>query len=254
MRLGEFTFQPAPIPSLITLLILPLLLALGFWQLDRAQQKEAIQSTYTAHAALPPVPVTAVDMTDPGSRYRKVIAEGRYDGRYQILLDNQVQGGQPGFHVFTPLRIPGKAEAILVNRGWVPLEGSRQQLPAIAVTEAAVMVRGRLAQPANPGLRLGEPEASDLDWPRIVSYVDYERLAAELGYPLAPAVILLDPEAEQGYRRKWRPLASGFGPERHTGYAVQWFSLAVTLVGISIVVNTRRNCRVKKRGECEHSC
>ena len=246
MRLGEYTFKPALIPSLITLSILPLLLALGFWQLDRAQQKEAIQLLYTTHAALPPVPVTRVDMTDPASRYRKVSAEGRYDSERQILLDNQVQGGQPGFHVFTPLRIPGKAEAILINRGWVPLGASRQQLPNLAVTAAVVAVRGQLAQPANPGLRLSGPETTPLEWPRIVPYVDYGQLAAELGYPLAPAVILLDPEVEQGYQRQWRPLASGFGPERHIGYAVQWFALAVTLVVIYIVVNTRRLGRTEE--------
>jgi len=40
--------------------------------------------------------------------------------------------------------------------------------------------------------------------------------------------VLLDPAAPDGYRRNWRP--SDFGPERHIGYAFQWFALAVTLV------------------------
>jgi cytochrome oxidase assembly protein ShyY1 len=66
-------------------------------------------------------------------------------------------------------------------------------------------------------------------------------LSAELGYPLEPAVILLDPEAEGGYQRDWHPSFGGFGPERHQAYAVQWFSLAAALLVIYMVVNTHRH-------------
>ncbi|MBE2293473.1 MAG: hypothetical protein IAF00_00925, partial [Phycisphaerales bacterium] len=70
----------------------------------------------------------------------------------------------------------------------------------------------------------------DRRWPRVIPYVDYPQLSTILGYPLQPAVILLAPEAPDGYWRDWRPRFGGLGPERHRGYAVQWFALAVTLI------------------------
>jgi len=239
MHLGEFAFKPALVPSLVTFLILPVLLALGFWQLDRARQKEALLTRFSARAELAYVPVAAVDLADTESLYRKVEVVGRYDSGHQILLDNQLREGQPGYHVFTPLRVQGVPQAILVNRGWVPLGASRQQLPDIAVTDTVVSLKGWVAQPANPGLRLSAPESAG-PWPRVVQYVDYVQLAVALGYALAPAVVLLAPEEAGGYWRDWRPHFAGVGPERHQGYAVQWFALAVTLLVIYIVVNTRR--------------
>lgn len=236
-------FRPKLIPSVATLLLLSLLLALGFWQLDRARQKERLQEAFAEQAALPYLPIASLDLADTEIRYRKVIIEGHYDSEHQILLDNQIQNGRPGYHVYTPLRIKGWDQGILVNRGWMPLGESRQRLPDIAVTAGPLVLRGRIGQPANPGLRLGDTPSST--WPQVVQHVDYQRLAEGLGYPLASAVILLDPEEPYGYRREWQPAFGGFGPERHKGYALQWFSLAAALTVIYLVVNTRRNGRVK---------
>jgi len=66
-----------------------------------------------------------------------------------------------------------------------------------------------------------------------------EELAQHLQRELAPVSVLLDAGAEDGYLRRWRPIE--FGPDRHIGYAVQWFALALTLLIIYIVVNFRRS-------------
>ena len=247
MRLGDFTFKPTLVPSLITLLVLSILLALGFWQLDRARQKEDLQAAFEFHLSQPYTPVEAIDLLadhlfNNASRYRKVTAHGRYDSEHQILLDNKVHKGQPGYHIFTPLLLSEQTPAILVNRGWVPLGESREHLPVLDVDTAPVDIKGWIAQPANPGLYLRNPRP-DNDWPLLVSYIDYADLAQQLGYALAPAIILLDPQADNGYLRDWQPRFAGFGPERHRGYAVQWFALALTLIIIYVFMNTRRDGR-----------
>lgn len=242
MRAGSLIFRPRPIPSLAVLLLLPLLLGLGFWQLDRARQKEALAAGFAGQLDLPTVPLAAVDPVDPGSRYRKVSVAGRYDGEHQLLLDNQIRDGRPGYHVYTPLRTA--TAAILINRGWVPWGESRRPLPDVAIARREVTLEGRLAQPANPGLRLDGAETAGSDWPKVIQHVDYDRLATALGYPLIPAVVLLDPQAADGYRRDWQPAFGRFGPQRHRGYALQWFALAATLAAIFIVVNVRREDRI----------
>lgn len=244
MRLSVWVFRPGWASTLATLLLLPVLLALGFWQLDRAWQKAEFQTTFAERFQQSPIALAEVNPSDRASLYRRVVATGRYDDQHQVLLDNQMRDGQPGYHVLTPLRLVDGA-AILVNRGWTPLGESRQILPDLAVTPETVTIGGWLAQPANPGLRLGDAAGMDRNWPRVVLYVDYERLATILGYPLQPVVILLEPDAPQGYLRDWQPRFGGVGPERHQGYAVQWFALAVALLILYLAINTRRVPRSK---------
>lgn len=244
MRLSDWVFRPGRASSVATLLLLPLLLLLGFWQLDRSRQKAELQTAFADRLQLPPAPLAEIDPSDPANRYRRVIVAGRYDDAHQLLLDNQMRDGRPGYHALTPLRLRD-GTAILINRGWLPLGASRQELPDIglAAEPVTVTVAGWLAWPANPGLRLGDGAGVNSNWPRVVPYVDYQRLSALLDCPLLPAVILLEPGAPAGYWRDWQPRFGGVGPERHQGYAVQWFGLAAALLVLYLVVNTHRSPR-----------
>lgn len=241
MQLADWVFRPGRAATVAVLLLLPLLLTLGFWQLDRARQKTTLQAMYAEQLWKPPIALVKVDPAESANQYRRVIATGQYDGAHQLLLDNQVHDGRPGYHVLTPLRLPG-GTAILVNRGWLPLGASRQELPEISLPSKpeSEPVTGWLAQPANPGLRLGDGAGGDSQWPRIIPYVDYQRLSSLLAYPLLPAILLLEPGASAGYLRDWQPRFGGYGPERHQGYAMQWFALAVVLLMLYFAANTRR--------------
>ena len=84
-------------------------------------------------------------------------------------------------------------------------------------------------------LGLTEPASG---WPRVLQFPTRDEIEAQTGLHLVEGVMLLDDEAADGYARGWRPVE--FGPERHLGYAVQWFALALTLVIIWIVVNWRK--------------
>lgn len=237
---GAWRFRPGLASTIAVLFLLPPLLSLGFWQLDRARQKAELQTAFAEHFDRVPIPLS--EIVEPGDfahLYRRVVASGRYDGERQLLLDNQVRDGRPGYHVLTPMRLID-GTAILVNRGWIPVGESRQVLPEIAVTTEPVAVGGWLAQPANPGLRLGDAGGADRRWPRVLQYVDYERLAAILEYSLHPTILLLEPEAPGGYWRDWQPRFGGIGPERHQGYAMQWFALSAALAILYLAVGVRR--------------
>ena len=235
---SRFHFKPKLWPTLATLLLLPLLLWLGFWQLDRAQQKQTLQDEFMVQSQRPTVDIERLTLGSAASRYRRVIAIGEYDQAQQILMDNQVRNGQVGYYVYTPLKLMRAKRAVLVNRGWIAVGESRQRLPDLRLVQTAITVQGRLSQPVNPGLLLDEPD--DQPWPLVVQHISYERLSQRLGYALEPAVILLDADDPQGYVRDWRPQFGGLGPQRHQGYAVQWFALALTLVVIYIAVNLTR--------------
>jgi len=237
MRFGSLEFAPGRWPTVITLVVFGLLLSLGFWQLDRAAEKRALLAQYRAGAGAAPLRLDARLHSVEGLQYQLASATGSYDAAHQFLLDNRTHDGVAGYQVLTPLRLKRGAAAVLVNRGWVPLGASRDVLPPTPVDDTERTVTGRIKQPSLKGFTLGE-EQPRRGWPYRIQRTDIDRLANELGYPLLPLELLLDPDQPDGYVREWHPLT--FGPERNVGYAVQWFSMAAVLVIIYLAVNLQK--------------
>ncbi|HHH45236.1 MAG TPA: SURF1 family protein [Gammaproteobacteria bacterium] len=237
MRIGGLEFRPGRWPSLVTLLLLGLLLSLGFWQLDRAREKRALLAEFAQGRDGAIIQIEADLRSFDGLQYERAGAIGHYDTAHQFLLDNRTYNGKAGYHVLTPFMLRDSGAGVLVNRGWVPIRGGRDRLPELAVGSEHRRLTGLIKQPSGKTFMLGEEEARK-GWPYRIQRIETERLARELGYPLLPIVLLLDPDEEDGFVRDWHPLV--FGPERNVGYAVQWFGLALALLVIYIVVNTKK--------------
>lgn len=217
-------FRPGLAAILFTAFFLPLLLVLGTWQVNRAAAKQALFDDFAAGGE-------AVALgEDPGRldalrRYTPLEATGSYMPQRQFLLDNMVRDGQAGYRVLTPLRLDENT-AVLVDRGWVARDFSQGALPDIDVDAQERTVSGKLDRLPRPGIALdAELEPG---WPKVVQFPTFDELSGELELRLVPGLLLLDASDPDGFRRDWRP--SDFGPERHIGYAVQWFALALTLV------------------------
>jgi surfeit locus 1 family protein len=238
MRLGSLEFSPGRWPTAITIVLFGILLSLGFWQLDRAGQKRVLLAEYNAGVRATVLRLDAGLSSVTGLQYQFASATGHFDAEHQFLLDNRTHEGVAGYEVLTPLILTDAAVGVLVNRGWIPLGVSRQALPQIPVGRGERTVTGRLKEPTLKGFTLGDEEIRR-GWPYRVQRVDINRLAGELGYPLLPLELLLDPGQPDGYVRDWHPLMT-FGPERNVGYAVQWFGLAAALIIIYLAVNLRK--------------
>lgn len=238
MRFGAFEFRPGWVPTGVTAVLLALLSGLGVWQLERAEVKRSLLDQWQKRRTADPVPLAqALDGGAP--RFTPVAAKGRFDGKHQYLLDNRIRNNRPGFHVLTPLKLAGSEAAILVNRGWVAMGEGRSDLPELPVPEGTVRITGSLAPPPQTGIRLGAPDAGQASWPRVVQYMVPERMTEQLGYPVKAQVVRLDAKAPGGFERDWGAPVP-FGPERHLGYAVHWFGLAIALLVIYLVVNFKR--------------
>ncbi|MDX1434407.1 MAG: SURF1 family protein [Gammaproteobacteria bacterium] len=234
------------VPAVAALAMLALLVSLGVWQLGRAAEKRELVERFETRAAAAPLrlaPDAAADARGVEAlRFRRVILEGRYLPQRQYLLDNRTHRGVAGYHVLTPLARGDAAPLILVDRGWLPVGESRAQLPDVAVSAAPVRLAATLAAPPRPGPLLGESGYEHGDWPRVVQYVDIEKIAAQLDARVLPLVARLDPGAPDGFVREWMPYY-GISPERHLGYAVQWFALAVALAALCVYLALRRRAR-----------
>jgi len=238
-----YVFAPRFLPTFAYLVLLALLLSLGSWQLDRADQKRAALAERAAATRAPVVDLNQVAATLETHEYRRVSAKGTFDEAHQFLLDNRIQDGQVGYRVLTPLRLDRRDGAVLVDRGFVPIVGDRETLPELPPARAEGRVTGRGSRGPSVGLRLGDPSDRPAQWPRRVQYMDFEYMQSTLDYPLDDYLLVEGPltnevVAQRTGRDAWR-----FGPERHQGYAVQWFSLAGALTLIWLIVNTRREKR-----------
>jgi surfeit locus 1 family protein len=173
-------------------------------------------------------------------RYRPVQVRGRYEPAYQILLDNRVHQGQAGYHVLTPLRIEGGSVRVLVNRGWVAVGPDRRQLPQLETPAETVEISGVATVPHGKEFRLGGASPAGPGWQPVWLYLDLREYAKQVPFPVQPGVILLDPQSHAGgFVRHWGRLDAGI--QTHQGYALTWFSLAVALLAIYILVNVRRS-------------
>jgi len=238
MRIGSVDFSPRRWPTLVTLVMFGFLLSLGFWQLDRAEQKRAIIKYYRDDKGSAVIRLDADMKSASGLEYQRASSIGRYESDHQLLLDNRTHEGQAGYQVLTPFILRNSQVAVLVNRGWLPLGNNRDQLPDVDVDETQRTVVGRIKIPSAEVFMLGEEEPRQR-WPYRIQRIQLQALSEELRRTLLPFVLLLDNEEPDGYLRDWQPLV-GFGPERNVGYAVQWFGLAAALMVIYFTVNSRR--------------
>lgn len=233
------TFRAVLTPRwvLTTLLVLvasAVMIRLGIWQLDRLEQRKARNAQYTAVMALPPLVLNSLlpDADLQSQTYRDAEVTGMYDFSGEVILRNQVWEDRPGYHLLTPLRIQGSDQAVMVDRGWIPLEdGSPEKRAAYAQT-GSVTVRGRL-MPQHTPTSLGgavdpqlQPGQTRLDaW----NWINLERLNQQSSAPLLTVYLLAAPESDNPLpHRSIPPIELDEGP--HFGYAMQWFIFALILL------------------------
>ena len=214
---------------MVYLCLLPVLLALGLWQLDRSEQKQAWLNLQKQAVATETLLLSAVmENSTETLRYRQVEVTGRYDVAHQFLIDNQISNGKAGYFVLTPLILTGETKAVLVNRGWIPLNSDRSILPDLQINQAQATITGRINDFPSVGIKLAGAEIPTASWPSVVQVVDSQVLAKKLGYSLFPFQVELAKELPDGFKREWHTTTI-MPPEQHTAYAIQWFALALTL-------------------------
>jgi surfeit locus 1 family protein len=222
--------------TVLAILVLWFLLSLGLWQLDRAEDKQDILDLQSSRLNLDPVELLGVSL-DESVRYLSVNVTGELDKEHQILIDNQVRNGTAGYLVLTPLRINDK-EAILLNRGWLPLGSDRNVLPEIKSILSIVSVTGKLDHFPSVGIKLDMADELSDGWPAITQVIDTDKVSKRLGYSVMPYQLLLNADEPNGYNREW--VVMKMGPEKHHGYAFQWFALATAWVIIYFVITVKR--------------
>jgi surfeit locus 1 family protein len=215
---------------------------LGFWQLDRLEQRRAHNAAVLARFGEPPI--TLDSLTEPGAApFRRVLVSGSYDHSRELLLANRSRRASPGVHILTPLRRRGSDTAVLIVRGWVYSpdaahtgterwrEGSAAGALGYVRPFDAPVRRSRLPLPGNS-----------------VRDLDFVGISARMPYRIAPYVVVLLSDRDETRRAAVSLMETGgsdhpvrlgapaLGEGNHLSYAVQWFSFAaIAVIGAAVL-------------------
>ncbi|WP_159017602.1 SURF1 family protein [Cognatiluteimonas profundi] len=225
----------------LALLVIVVFTRLGFWQLARMHEKQALlDASHAVLVARKALPLSVAADPQRATGYDWAAGLGHFSAAPAVLLDNQQHEGRVGVRAY---RVFQSADAgvppLLVDLGWLPVGGDRH-MPTIALPAGEWRVAGLLAPPPSAGLAR-DGVAPQADGSLLTIALSITSLQRALQLPaLAPRVLKLDPAQRLGYVRDLDILPNTMPPERHLGYAVQWFGLALTVLVTALVLTFRK--------------
>lgn len=210
--------------TVTTLLLFPLLLSLGFWQLSRADEKQTAQRAFDQLRAAQPLALA--QLSAQPENYTNLRVRGVIDNSRTLLIDNRIMQGRFGYEVVSPLRVVDSEQWLLINRGWIAADPARRTLPAVPPVDGEIELRGHLYRD-QAGFELAGAQQAQ-GWPRVVPHLDFAANGAALQVELQPFSLRVDADSPGALTVDWRVV--NLGPEQHVGYAVQWFAMAAALL------------------------
>ncbi|WP_423188079.1 SURF1 family protein [Alishewanella sp. d11] len=216
---------------IITLAAFAILIKLSYWQLQRATEKstqlqqlaEQLQQGPVTGKGLLSAPLSEVDGL--------VIQDQAYWlPPYIWLLDNKILDGRVGYDVIIPVHFNDPRQLVLVNLGWMLAPSNRQQLPVPEIP--AVLALDGLVRTQLGGVLLGQ-NLEGSQYPMRMQQVDFVALQQQLAVPLYPALIYQ--QQKSAFIPHYQPVV--LPPEKHRGYALQWFGLALAVLGVAIAAS-----------------
>lgn len=228
------------LPWMLALVCLSLFAGLGRWQMERADFKQALLDRQTRVLA-DRIPVGLADSAEADrAELDWVAGAGEFLDRPALLLDNQIDTGRVGVRVYRLFQPDGSARPVLVELGWLPLAADRR-LPETSALPGSWTLSGLMLPPPSPGLRLlrAQQRLDDGRW--LLIRLDTTEVAQALDLPdLSPRILRPDPGLALGYERDLDVLSNTLLPEKHRGYAVQWFGLAAATGLVFLILVFRR--------------
>ena len=217
----------------VLLVCLPILLRLGFWQLERAEYKKLLLGNLEQAQLIAPQLVQSLAQLQALPEYTRVRLLGEYLADRTTLLDNRYEEGRVGFNAVSVFRLSGSGEVLLLNRGWVALGQTRYPLPELPPPAGLVEVVGQVRAVPTDTIVLKEDQFTQ--WPQLVQNIDLDKLNSVIAEQLQPFWVLLAADEVSTLKRNWPVVI--VGPERHYGYAVQWFGIAIAFLVVMVMAS-----------------
>lgn len=225
------------LPSILITATFAFLVSLGFWQLERADDKRSIEASIK-QANTGSVELIKKEEGLQSKEYYEVRLQGKYLSDKQFIYDNQIVDQVSGYYVLTPYALEGQSKSILINRGFIPWNGRRDKLADIVIGQETREIKVQISKPIKR-MEL-KPSEVGIQFPALIQSIDLQDMADRAKVDFSSVIGLLDASASNGFIRKWEPYTGSI--EKHIGYAVQWFLMALVLaiIGIRIAIKQRK--------------
>ena len=215
-------------PALFGIVGTAILLSLGIWQMQRLEWKQAILAEIDARIAGAPVPLPQ-EPVPAEDRFRPVVVEGSL-GAEELHVLTSTRAGGPGFRVISPF-VTEDGRRILIDRGFVP--EAAKAVPRPAADDVTVV--GNLHWPDETDAFTPAPEREDNLW--------YARDVPAMAEALGTEPVLVVAREVPGDVVTPLPIDTSGVPNRHLEYAVTWFSLAASWIGMTALLLWRMRQR-----------
>ncbi|MFT4058676.1 MAG: SURF1 family protein [Legionella sp.] len=233
----KFRFTPSWIMLVLTAVFFALFVRLGFWQIHRADEKANMLAAQKMRKQLNPVPWNS--KCPLPVQYERIQLEGLYLSQV-FLLDNQHYQHQFGYDVLSPLEL-ADGSIVMIDRGWLHGDNTRRIFPKIKNPEHLVKLQGTAYFPNKNQWVLGAIFEKKGGKTVILERFEEQLVSQLLQKTVYPFIIRLDKQDTHGFVREWETVS--MPAQRHLGYALQWFAMAVVVLIIFVALN------LKKRNE-----
>ena len=225
------------VPFIAAAIVVSVGLSLGSWQLNRAEQKRALQQQMMARAEFEPISLNALPENHISEEFRRITAEGEFISSWAVYLENRPYQGKAGFYLLMPFKLSGSEQSVLVLRGWFPRDAmDRERIPEIALPKGVIRIEGRVRASTGKLMQLGE--AAVLQPGVIAQNVDVTEFARASKLSLPNFIIEQSSDTADGLVRDW-PMPS-VGIDKHNAYAFQWFGLSMAAALFFLVTGFKR--------------
>lgn len=215
----------------LAFIAIAIMVGLGIWQLDRKSEKDARLAQIQLAKTQENVDITKV-INDPRTFEDFVVSANGNTSDQVFYIDNKIVGGRPGYHILVPLQT--NQGLVMLNLGWVASTGSRSLLPEVKIPVLSE-VQGVLYIPTLNKI-ITETNSRYGQFPVLLQQVDLEEINKHLRQPLLPFILRLTesaPQSATNFIRDWQVVT--MSPEKHLGYAIQWFGLAIAALTVFLL-------------------
>ena len=210
-----------PALSIFSIFFIIVFFSLGIWQVYKGNHKSQEEKEFYAYK--PSIPYS-----ESLQEWSNVFIQGKFDSSRQILFDNQLLNGKPGYKVYTPFLFSNN-RLIMVNRGWVSKADMNNSLPIIDLTSGSKKITGIIYRPEK-NITFGDNLITE-SWPKISQLRDINFYDKQ--YPELVENFFLHLDANHREVLTFQEIVPfTISSTRHFGYAFQWFVMTIVLAGM----------------------
>ncbi|MBT5670475.1 SURF1 family protein [Burkholderiales bacterium] len=210
--------HPSWTVTFIAILTFGLTLSAAYWQLQRAEHKEALELRFNRMQTKDILDLNTDINSSKDIEYRRVVVTGILDASKRMILDNRIRRGQAGYELLMPFSLTGSENIILINLGWIPRGRVFGEIPDLKTPDGVIKVTGTIVKPGFGALELSENTVDGEIWQNL----DLSRYRLRTSLNVLNYVIQVEgaENFDTQFERTW-PKRS-FGIETHLSYAGQW--------------------------------